>query len=378
MTAPSTVLFLALLSSQAAVLVLSPILADVARDFSVSTSAAGQVRTLTGLIAGATALAFGRFARGVALRDLLLAGTGLLALGSGASAVAPSFAVFAAAQVPLGVAVAVLVSAGAAAAGEWARPGETPRVLSWTLVGPAVAWVVGMPLVGLAAERSWRLSFVVLPLAASVLVAGALSLCRKEQLPAARPLVPLAGLFRERPLRRWALSELLAASAWAGTLVYAGALFVESFGTTPTVTGVILGGIAVAYLPGNFAAARFAKLGPRLLPWISLAAGAGIAAFGGLRSSVLLSALVLAALAFLAGARTLAAGALGLEVAGHRRLAVMGVRAAAGQFGYLVGAGAGGIALALGGYPALGALLGTLSAAAAVVYFLQSRRPRRG
>ena len=76
MTAPSAVLFLALLASQSAVLVLTPILVEVAHDLDVSTAAAGQLRSVTGLVAGLVALAFG-------------------------------------------VGVAVLVSAGAAAAGEW-------------------------------------------------------------------------------------------------------------------------------------------------------------------------------------------------------------------------------------------------------------------
>jgi predicted MFS family arabinose efflux permease len=57
-------------------------------------------------------------------------------------------------------------------------------------------------------------------------------------------------------------------------------------------------------------------------------------------------------------------------VAPERRLAVMGLRAAALQFGYLVGSAAGGVALAAGGYPALGVLLGSLCVGAAAAYVL--------
>ena len=71
---------------------------------------------------------------------VLLGGTALLALGSIVSAIAPTFTVFVLAQVPIGVAVAVLVSAGAAAAGEWAEPGRQTRLLSSTLLGPPTAW----------------------------------------------------------------------------------------------------------------------------------------------------------------------------------------------------------------------------------------------
>jgi DHA1 family inner membrane transport protein len=374
--APSVVLFLALLASQAAVLVLTPILVEVARDFGVSTSAAGQVRTLTGLVAGVSALAFGRVFRGVALRDLLLGGTGLLALGSLVSAAAPSFTVFALAQIPVGVAIAVLVSSGAAAAGEWAQPGGGNRLLSSTLLGPPMAWVIGMPLVGIAAERSWRLGFLVFPLLASLVVAVALSMCRKERLPEVRPLVRLRDLLGDPIVGGWALAELLASSAWAGTLVYAGALFVESYDASPLLAGIVLATGAVAYLPGNILAERVLRSRPALdvLPLMAVVGAAGVVVFGVVRPSAAVSAVVFGALAFVMAARTLSGSALGLELAPDGRLAVMGLRAAGLQFGYLVGSAAGGLALAAGGYPALGALLGSFCVAAAATYVVLRMR----
>ena len=312
----------------------------------------------------------------MALRDLLLAGSGLLALGSLLSAAAPNFAVFVLAQVPIGVAIAVLVSAGAAAAGEWAQPGGRTRLLSSTLLGPPAAWVIGMPLVGIAAEKSWRLGFLVFPLFASLVVAVALSMCRKERLPAVRPLVRLRDLLGDPVVGGWALAELLASSAWAGTLVYAGALFVESYDASPLLTGVVLAAAAVAYLPGNIVAERTLRNRSALdvLPLIALAGAAGMIVFGAVRPSIVVSAIVFAALAFVMAARTLSGSVLGLELAPDKRLAVMGLRAAGLQFGYLVGSAAGGLALAAGGYSALGVLLGTLCLAAAATYVVLRMR----
>ena len=51
------------------------------------------------------------------------------------------------------------------------------------------------------------------------------------------------------------------------------------------------------------------------------------------------------------------------------RVAVMSMRAAANQFGYLLGAAAGGLALALGGFPMLGVTLGSLFLTAALIHF---------
>jgi predicted MFS family arabinose efflux permease len=376
LTAPGVVLPLALLASQAGLLVLSPILVEVADDFGVSTAAAGQLRTVTGLVAGVAALLFGRIGRGVALRDLMLAGAGLLAAGSLLSAAAPTFAVLAAAQVLIGLAVAVLISAGVAAAGEWTTPEDRPRVLARTLLGPPLAWVVGMPLVGLVAETSWRLAFLVLPLLASLLAGFSLSLCPREQLPAVRPLVRLGDLLRERTLRLWALAELLVMSAWVGTLVYAGALFIESYGTSVGATGLILGIAALVYLPGNQLAARAVARVPALviLRWTTIAAAVALLLFGEVRPSVEVSLALLGITAFVSGARTFAGGAFGLAASEHR-LAAMGIRGAANQFGYLVGSAAGGVALLLGGYTLLGIVFGALLGLGAVLYFALHLEP---
>src|SRR5688572_18394033 len=79
-------LFLCLFANQAGVSVLSPILVAVARDFGVPTTTAGQLRTVSGVVAGLTALLVGRFASRIPLRTLLRYGLLALMVGSIASA----------------------------------------------------------------------------------------------------------------------------------------------------------------------------------------------------------------------------------------------------------------------------------------------------
>ena len=62
------------------------------------------------------------------------------------------------------------------------------------------------------------------------------------------------------------------------------------------------------------------------------------------------------------------ASSLGMDRAPDDRVAVMSMRAAANQFGYLVGAAAGGLALALAGFAGLGIALGCMFAAAVLVH----------
>src|SRR5262249_42168617 len=205
----SAVLFLCLFASQAAVIAMSPGLAEVARDLDVSTAAAGQLRTTPGPAAGIPALALGAVAGRIGLARQLLAAAALLALGSLASAAAPSFELLALAQVPVGIAVAVLTTAGTLAAAEWVPPELRTRTLSWTLVGQPAAWIVGMPVTGLVDERSWGLGWLVLPLLGAV-AAGALVASRARQPASGVRPAPAGVVLRDRSLAAWLAGELLA------------------------------------------------------------------------------------------------------------------------------------------------------------------------
>ena len=79
---PASCCSLCLFASQSGLLVLSPILVDVAREFGVSTATAGQLRSISGATGGVTALVLATAARRPGLRELLSLGAALVALGS--------------------------------------------------------------------------------------------------------------------------------------------------------------------------------------------------------------------------------------------------------------------------------------------------------
>lgn len=361
----SVILFLCLFAAQAGLIALSPVLVEVASDFDVSTAAAGQLRTISGLAAGLTALGLGAVAKPLQLRRLLMGGSVLLAAGSLASAAAPNFAVLALVQLAIGAAVASLVTAGTAAAAEWAPPEERARVLSLALVGSPAAWIIGMPLAGLVGGASWRYAWLGLPLVAAIVAACAAAAAPRPAATSAAHGGLLAAL-SDRDISRWALSELLANSAWIGLLVYSGALFTQSYSTSTTRTGVILALAAVAFAAGNLTSRRHAEghLRQRLVA-LALTMAVVVALFGIARPSPAVSAGLFIVAAFLGGARTLLGNAFGLQAAPERRVAVMAARAAANQFGYFVGSAVGGLALAASGYAGFGVVLGLLFGAAA-------------
>jgi predicted MFS family arabinose efflux permease len=222
-----------------------------------------------------------------------------------------------------------------------------------------------MPLIGRLGDASWRYGCVSLPVAAAV--AAALAAARAPGCtPGVRESAGIGTALGDPDVKRWALGELAANSAWIGVLVYAGALFEESYGSSPTATGSILAVAAAAFLAGNLAFRRAAsRESRRPLIALALALSVLVPLLGAARPSWPVSAVLLAAISFLSGGRTLLGSAHGLRSAPHRRVAAMSARAAANQFGYFVGGAVGGAALSLSGYVGLGAVLGLLFVVAA-------------
>jgi DHA1 family inner membrane transport protein len=364
--APRHVLFLCLFSGQAAVLVLVPLLPQIAAEFGVPVGAVGQLRALSGFVAGVSALALASIGPRLDLRRALAAGAGMLGLGSALSAAAPDFLVLAMAQVPIGLGLALVVSAAIAATGEWGGPGERARLLSWALLGQPAAWIVGTPLVGLVAATGWRTACAI-PAIASILTL--IGLARLPVRPPDRSRSTASGTTGQpAAVAIWIVGELLAYAGWSGFLVYSAALFIQAYGTSPAAAALLVTIGAVSYLPGNVVARRLPA--GRRLPLILLAMGlgGGILVFGAVRLGVAWSAGVLTLLGVLAGFRTFLASAFGLQLAPEGKMALMSLRTAATQFGYVIGASLGGAALVLGGYAALGVVLAVMFGLAALVH----------
>ena len=365
---PSGVLFMSVFTSQAAVLVLAPILVAVADDLGVSTAVAGQLRIVAAPFAALVAVLLARFGGAFSLRRILLGSAILVAAGSLASAAARSFPALALAQFPLWIGIAGLVAGGIGAAGAWAEPGDRARVAARALAGAPAAWIVGMPVIGLVADRSWRLAFVAVPLPAALVTAALLVAARPDE--QRRRSASLSTLLREHSARGWAIGELLVMSAWAGTLVFSGALFVEEFGTSPRVTGLLLATVAVSYLVGNTLGSRLrgeCNL-RRALPRMNVAAACAIAATWIVTPALLVTLGLFAFAAMVVGARTVVGTSYGFALSGDGSLEVGSARAAFTHLGYLFGSLLGGGALAVGGRPAMGIVFGLLLLAAAVPY----------
>jgi predicted MFS family arabinose efflux permease len=344
-------LFTCLYAAQAAFLSVGSVLPEIAHAFGAHTATAGQLRAVSGLAGAATAIVLVAGGSRLGVHRLLVAGLGLIAASSVFSAAAPSLVALAAAQAACGVGATLVLAAGVAATAQWADAENRTRVLAWALVGQPAAWVVGMPSIGLLATVSWRCVFV-LPLAGAGLALWLMPRRRTPSPADTRPSGALRLLAGDRRLLAWALSELLAYSAWAGVLIYVPALMIEAHGASPVTSGLLLGIAALAYFPSNFGASRLVGRHARqLLVGINLALGLVAAALGSVAGTTTACAALFAGCVFLAGGRTISGSALGLTLApSEHAVAVSSIRTAAAQIGNFIGAALGGLALAAGGY----------------------------
>jgi predicted MFS family arabinose efflux permease len=365
---PTLLLFMSVFTSQAAVLVLSPILVDVARDLDVSTAVAGQLRVFGAPVALVVAVFVARSGGRFSLRSLLSVGAALVAVGSVASAAAPSFVVLALAQVPLWIGVAVLVAGGIGASGSWSAPEARSRVVARALAGAPAAWIVGMPVIGLVAGVNWRLAFLAVPLPAAV-VTGAVLLASRPERDRRRSDASLMRLLRQPGARRWAVGELLAMSSWAGMLVFSGALFIEVYGASKRMTGLLLAVVAIAYLSGNVLGGRIRHdCVRRALARGNVVAAAAVALTWMITPNVLATLALFSFAAVVVAARTVVGTTYGFVLAGERKLEVGAARAAITHAGYLAGSFVGGVALAVGGPAAIGVAFGLLFLGASAPY----------
>jgi predicted MFS family arabinose efflux permease len=225
------------------------------------------------------------------------------------------------------------------------------------------AWIAGMPVVGAVAGAGWRVTWVV-PAVAGLAALG-LTRLRPRDVPSRRGRASTWSA----DVARFTGGELLANAAWASVLTYSGALLLSSYGITPATAALGLGLVAAAMLPGTFTARRHAAQATRgRLIALTLAQAAAVVVLGAVRPAPAWTLALLAAMAFVNGWRSMMASALGMDTVPEDKLAVMSMRAAANQFGYLLGAAVGGLALAAGGFAALGVALSAMFVLGALVH----------
>lgn len=202
----------------------------------------------------------------------------------------------------------------------------------------ALAWITVNPLVGLVTDwLSWRVAQAVpAAIALAALLASRAAAPAPGSLAAPRIRTLVAGL----SVRRWIASELIAYGSWTALLTFIGAFFIERLGVREAVAGWLLASNAAAHFAASTRSGGLARRisRRRLVAGSALLMAVLLPMQLSVTGSVALAVGVFCLVGFAAGIRTPASSGLGLEQLPDHPGAMMAVRTAATQLGYLLGA----------------------------------------
>lgn len=351
---------LATVATQSSIVVLAPLVVEIGRSFDASVSAVGVARSVLAAAAVAVSLAIGPLIDRVGVRPLIVWGALLAMAGAGLTAAAPSLGLFYAAHAVSGAGVACLLSAGFAGVAAFFPREDAAWALGYVVGAQSIAWIAGNPVIGLLAEAgSWRLAYLVPAGMAALALAVGLAL------PVGRVASPggigtgLTAVFRNPSARRWTIAELVAYSAWTAELTYSGAFYIESYDVGEATVGVLLAVGSLVFLATSLNTERLMSRFQRraVIALAALGMGVLLVPLLSLTPSVVFTLGLFCLTALFASIRSTGSSALGLAQFPERPGAMMGARTAGAQLGYMIGAAAGGIVLALADFAALGLVL---------------------
>ena len=370
---PLIPLVLSTIAAQASIVVLVPIVVDVGHDLNASVSAVGQARTVLAITAVVSALFIGPVIDRVGVRPLLTWGSTLALLGAGASAAAPSLALFLLAHVITGTGVACLLSAGFAGVGAWFPEGQMARPMGFVVGAQSVSWIIGNPIIGILTDAvSWRLAYAVPGTICLVSLAAALLTPVERDEAVEVPLGEREGLravFRDRSARRWTLAELVAYSAWTAELTYIGAFYIQTYDVSESTVGFLLAVGSIAFAISTLSTAALTERFERrkLIVCAALGMGTMLAVIMNVTPAVVFTLCLFFVMALMAGIRSTASSMLGLDQLRAQPGSMMAARTASAQLGYMFGALIGGLVLAVADFGELGFVLLTGMAASAAL-----------
>lgn len=359
-------LVLATMASQALLVVLSPTIVAIGRDLEASVGAVGQARSITAGVAIVTSVAITSRIDALGVARLLSLGAAGAITACVAVAASPTLAVFLAAHALVGVGFACLLSAGFAGVAAFSAE-RRAWAIGYVAGANALAWITVNPLVGLVTDwLSWRVAQAVpAAIALAALLASRAAAPAPGGLAAPRIRTLVAGV----SVRRWIGAELIAYGSWTALLTFIGAFFVERLGVREAVAGWLLASGAAAYFAASTRsgglAGRISRR--RLVAGSALLMAVLLPVQLSVTGSVALAVGVFCLVGFAAGIRTPASSGLGLEQLPDHPGAMMAVRTAATQLGYLLGATVGGALIAGAGYSMLGFVLAAGMAVSALL-----------
>jgi predicted MFS family arabinose efflux permease len=361
------------------VLMLGPLLVDLAHEFQTSVAIVGQLAAATAITWGIIAPLVGPVSDTYGRRLMLLTGLILMALGILGAVLAWNYGALLAFRLLTGVGAAMVPPNIIAVIADVFPPTGRGKAIGWLVSATGGSAAVGVPLVAFLLEAGgWRLPFVVMGTVSLVVCLLLWVWCPRSQQQPGQALGFFAH-YREvsADVMFW---YVLAANAlqqmvFFGMFGYLAAYLMQTYHLPARGTALPLVLAGVGVIVGGFLGGRVADHRRRLALFAMSCWGGGLLA--ALVFTTQASPWTTVVLAFGAAALARISSAvtptLLLELAGGSRATATGLFAVSNQLGAFGGPAFGGLMLALGGFPWMGLFCLGVAVLAAVVIQLKVR-----
>ena len=274
-------------ASQNALLVIPPLLVDLADEFSVSVAVAGQLGTATFAAWAVAAAMVGPLSDSFGRRPVALGGLSLLTVGLIASAFAPNMETLLALRVMTGLGAGMIPTNSVSTVADVISPTRRAMAVSGLMASNAISPAVSVPVIALAAEwAGWRLPFLGCGVLAGTSVMLSLVWFPKDDRARRAPFTFFSryrSLFTMSFFRAVVAVVITQRIAFWGMFSFYAAYLIDAYGLSVGAIAIPLALSAIGQGVGTLSAALVANRRQRLL----LVAACSVA--GGLCAAVVFS-----------------------------------------------------------------------------------------
>ncbi|NQW22176.1 MAG: MFS transporter [SAR202 cluster bacterium] len=352
----------ALFVTQAASLMVAPLLVDIALEFDTSVAVAGQLATATFAAWAISVVTVGPMSDSFGRRPVALTGLSLLCIGTLASAFAPNLGTLMAFRVLTGLGGGMIPPNSLAAIADVVAPSRRAQAVGGIMAFNTLSSVIAIPLLAVAAQwGGWRLPFVITGVTLAACVVLNWFWFPKNE---GSGLKDFTFFSRYRtllaiPIFRAAIVVNFAQRmAFFGLFSYLAAYLIDAYGMSVGAVALPLAFAGLGRVVGSWMAGPVAIRKNRMTLVALFSLAGGIAAL--LLFLVDFPIWAVVAIAFVA-VTMLSIGwpvliTLSTEVSGQSRATGVGMLGFSNQTGGVGGAAIGGVVLAASGFPGIGYL----------------------
>jgi DHA1 family inner membrane transport protein len=226
----------------------SLLLKDISESLGVNIGELGLIQTAASIVSLAFALILSALTIRVKARSLLLAGLTALVVSCLGCGLSQSTLMMSAFYALTGVGSAMISPMGLTLISQHTTEERRSRVIGWFLAGFTFSGIIGLPIVGLIAEKlGWRMAYLgyALPLAALGLLLsfiGVPTSHSKEQKMDAetRVLDSYRAILKNGSARSCLMASILVMMAWQAADLYSAAYYRDRFTLTLATTSILL------------------------------------------------------------------------------------------------------------------------------------------